>query len=125
MSLVDFGATREYTKEFMDKWLRLLQAAAFEDRGACARWSLELGYLTGNENEVCFWLLKRVVLIESVEIDDAGNPYQFHDHAWHTFQSFRSTAVRLRDRVAVDRYYNANTCPDSHDVKTSTYPSTA
>ncbi|KAL4077599.1 ABC1-domain-containing protein [Scleroderma citrinum] len=51
VSLIDFGATREYTKEFMDKWLRLLQAAADEDRGACARWSLELGYLTGKENE--------------------------------------------------------------------------
>ena len=40
----------------MDKWLRLLQAAASEDRDACVRWSLELGYLTGNENEVWFWL---------------------------------------------------------------------
>lgn len=75
VSLIDFGATREYTKEFMDKWLRLLQAAACEDLDACARWSLELGYLTGNENEVCFWLFKGVVLMESIEIDNAGRPY--------------------------------------------------
>lgn len=53
MSLVDFGATREYTKEFMDDWLHLLQAAASEDRNACADWSLKLGYLTGEENDVC------------------------------------------------------------------------
>ena len=53
MSLVDFGATREYTKEFMDDWLHFLQAAASEDRSACADWSLKLGYLTGEENEVC------------------------------------------------------------------------
>jgi aarF domain-containing kinase len=52
LSLVDFGATREYTKEFMDNWLRLLQAAASEDRIACAEWSQKLGYLTGEENEV-------------------------------------------------------------------------
>ncbi|KAG2344564.1 ABC1-domain-containing protein [Suillus weaverae] len=52
LSLVDFGATREYTKEFMDGWLRLLQAAASEDRIACAEWSQKLGYLTGEENEV-------------------------------------------------------------------------
>ncbi|KAG2034193.1 ABC1 family-domain-containing protein [Suillus americanus] len=52
LSLVDFGATREYTKEFMDSWLRLLQAAASEDRIACAEWSQKLGYLTGEENEV-------------------------------------------------------------------------
>lgn len=52
LSLVDFGATREYTKEFMDSWLLLLQAAASEDRTACAEWSQKLGYLTGEENEV-------------------------------------------------------------------------
>ncbi|KAG1733737.1 ABC1-domain-containing protein [Suillus lakei] len=52
LSLVDFGATREYTKEFMDNWLCLLQAGASEDRTACAEWSQKLGYLTGEENEV-------------------------------------------------------------------------
>ncbi|KAG2143902.1 ABC1-domain-containing protein [Suillus cothurnatus] len=52
LSLVDFGATREYTKKFMDSWLSLLQAAASEDRIACAEWSQRLGYLTGEENEV-------------------------------------------------------------------------
>ncbi|TFK37522.1 ABC1 family-domain-containing protein [Crucibulum laeve] len=52
VELVDFGATRTYSKEFMDNWLRLLQAAASEDRTACAEWSLKLGYLTGEENEV-------------------------------------------------------------------------
>jgi hypothetical protein len=48
---VDFGATREYKKEFMDDWLRL-QPAASEDRTACAEVSRSLGYLTGEENEV-------------------------------------------------------------------------
>ncbi|KAG6844309.1 hypothetical protein H0H87_007879 [Tephrocybe sp. NHM501043] len=51
VELVDFGATREYSKEFMDSWLRLLQAAASEDRDACVEWSLKLGYLTGKEND--------------------------------------------------------------------------
>jgi aarF domain-containing kinase len=52
IELVDFGATREYSKEFMDKWLRLLQAATAGNREACAEWSIKLGYLTGAENEV-------------------------------------------------------------------------
>ncbi|PPR02529.1 hypothetical protein CVT24_001955 [Panaeolus cyanescens] len=52
IELVDFGATREYTKEFMDNWLRLLQAAASDDRAACIEHSLKLGYLTGEENEI-------------------------------------------------------------------------
>ncbi|GLB44245.1 putative ABC1-domain-containing protein [Lyophyllum shimeji] len=52
VELVDFGATREYSKEFMDSWLRLLQAAASEDRDACIQWSQKLGYLTGEENQI-------------------------------------------------------------------------
>ncbi|KAL1732349.1 ABC1 family-domain-containing protein [Schizophyllum commune] len=52
IQLVDFGATREYSKEFMDSWLRLLQAAASGDRDACVRWSTQVGYLTGAEDEV-------------------------------------------------------------------------
>jgi aarF domain-containing kinase len=49
---VDFGATREYSKEFIDDWLRLLKAAADDDRDGCVEWSLKLGYLTGKENKV-------------------------------------------------------------------------
>jgi aarF domain-containing kinase len=51
ISLVDFGATREYSKEFIDSWLRLLQAAIQEDREECIEWSLKLGYLIGGESE--------------------------------------------------------------------------
>lgn len=52
IELVDFGATREYSKEFIDSWLRLLQAAAADDRDACVEWSRRVGYLTGEENEL-------------------------------------------------------------------------
>jgi predicted unusual protein kinase regulating ubiquinone biosynthesis (AarF/ABC1/UbiB family) len=52
VELVDFGATRSYSPAFMDNWLRLLLAAAQQDREGCLRWSLKLGYLTGEENDV-------------------------------------------------------------------------
>jgi predicted unusual protein kinase regulating ubiquinone biosynthesis (AarF/ABC1/UbiB family) len=52
VELVDFGATRSYSSAFIDNWLRLLLAAAQQDREGCLRWSLELGYLTGEENDV-------------------------------------------------------------------------
>lgn len=51
IELIDFGATRSYSKEFIDKWMHILQAAVAEDREACIHWSLELGYLTGEESE--------------------------------------------------------------------------
>jgi aarF domain-containing kinase len=50
--LVDFGATRSYSSAFIDNWLRLLLAAAQQDREGCLHWSLKLGYLTGEENDV-------------------------------------------------------------------------
>jgi len=52
IELVDFGASREYSKEFIDNWYGLLGAAVSGDRQACIDWSLKLGYLTGQENEV-------------------------------------------------------------------------
>ena len=52
IQLIDFGASREYTKEFMDGWFRLLKAALEGDRGVRKAESEALGYLTGEENDV-------------------------------------------------------------------------
>jgi len=52
IELVDFGATRTYSKEFMDMWFSLLQSAVAGNREACIEWSLKLGYLTGQENQI-------------------------------------------------------------------------
>ena len=52
IQLIDFGATRPYTPEFMDAWISLLRAAVAGDREACEAWSLAIGYLNGQESEV-------------------------------------------------------------------------
>ncbi|KAJ9105795.1 hypothetical protein QFC19_003362 [Naganishia cerealis] len=52
LQLIDFGATREYTAEFIDKWYRLLKSVIDNDREAMREYSLKVGYLTGQENEV-------------------------------------------------------------------------
>ena len=52
VELVDFGASREYSREFIDNWFGLLDAAVSGDRQACIDWSLRLGYITGQENKV-------------------------------------------------------------------------
>ncbi|KAG8993573.1 hypothetical protein FRB94_005354 [Tulasnella sp. JGI-2019a] len=51
IELIDFGASREYTKEFMDKWYLLFKAAVDRDREAALEQSLALGYLLLGENE--------------------------------------------------------------------------
>ena len=52
IQLIDFGATRAYSSEFITMWLGLLRAAVSGDRVMCERWSKDIGYLSGNEPEV-------------------------------------------------------------------------
>ena len=52
LGLIDFGASREYTPEFMDAWHALLTAALEGDREGMREQSLRIGYFTGEEEEV-------------------------------------------------------------------------
>lgn len=52
LELIDFGATREYSTDFVTTYRQLLQASIEEDQEAAIRLSRELGYLTGDENQV-------------------------------------------------------------------------
>lgn len=52
LGLIDFGASREYSKEFMDGWYRLIKSALEGNREVMKVESENLGYLTGEENEV-------------------------------------------------------------------------
>jgi len=49
---VDFGATRTYSKSFVDNWYRFAQAVMEDDRDKMIERSIKLGYLTGEENNV-------------------------------------------------------------------------
>ena len=53
--LLDFGATREYTSDFVDKYIRVIRAAADDDREGVVAWSRELKFLTGYETKVTPW----------------------------------------------------------------------
>ncbi|XP_041986302.1 atypical kinase COQ8B, mitochondrial [Aricia agestis] len=50
--LLDFGATREYSKEFMDQYIEIIKAASDGDRGAILRMSREMKFLTGYETKI-------------------------------------------------------------------------
>ncbi|KAF6211823.1 hypothetical protein GE061_012338 [Apolygus lucorum] len=49
--LLDFGATRSYSKEFMDQYIRVIKAAADEDREGVLEMSRKMGFLTGYESK--------------------------------------------------------------------------
>ena len=48
INMIDFGAARKYSKEFVDGYMRLVWAAANKDKQALMEVSKELGFVTGN-----------------------------------------------------------------------------
>ncbi|XP_037274854.2 ubiquinone biosynthesis protein COQ8, mitochondrial isoform X2 [Rhipicephalus microplus] len=52
LMLLDFGACREYDKSFVDKYMRVIKAAADRDESKVLEYSTDLGFLTGYEAKV-------------------------------------------------------------------------
>lgn len=52
MILLDFGACRSYTREFMDKYIEVINGASEGDRHKVLTISREMGFLTGYESKV-------------------------------------------------------------------------
>ncbi|XP_022122354.1 atypical kinase COQ8B, mitochondrial [Pieris rapae] len=50
--LLDFGATREYSKSFMDQYIEIIHAASEGDRDAILQMSKEMKFLTGYESKI-------------------------------------------------------------------------
>uniref|UniRef100_A0A0W0F3K2 Putative ABC1-domain-containing protein n=1 Tax=Moniliophthora roreri TaxID=221103 RepID=A0A0W0F3K2_MONRR len=99
IELVDFGATREYSKTFMDGWLRLLRAAAEdpEDREACIKESLGLGYLTGDENEIMLNAhVESMTLLATPFKKSTKQPYAFGPGT-----DWEMITKRIRDQIPV------------------------
>ncbi|KAK2703730.1 atypical kinase COQ8B, mitochondrial-like [Artemia franciscana] len=49
--LLDFGASREYPRSFVDKYLKVIEGASRNDRDQVLKYSQELGFLTGYESK--------------------------------------------------------------------------
>ena len=57
--LLDFGASREYSRKFTDVYIQIIKAAAEGNRQSVLDYSHTLGFLTGYETKVslCFLLI--------------------------------------------------------------------
>lgn len=49
---MDFGASREFHDEFVDKYIKIIKAAAEHDRDTVLTGSRDIGFLTGYETKV-------------------------------------------------------------------------
>lgn len=52
LMLIDFGASRFYTKNFMDNYLKVILAATDNNRELVRKLSVDMGFLTGYESQV-------------------------------------------------------------------------
>ncbi|GLJ19056.1 hypothetical protein SUGI_0342050 [Cryptomeria japonica] len=52
INLIDFGAAQDYSKDFVDNYLRMVLACANRDRETVLKMSCRLGFLTGMESEI-------------------------------------------------------------------------
>uniref|UniRef100_A0A0K0FY20 Ubiquinone biosynthesis protein coq-8 (inferred by orthology to a C. elegans protein) n=1 Tax=Strongyloides venezuelensis TaxID=75913 RepID=A0A0K0FY20_STRVS len=52
MILLDFGASRSYSKKFTDLYMRIIKAAYDNDKEKTLKYSREIGFLTGYESKV-------------------------------------------------------------------------
>jgi aarF domain-containing kinase len=51
IALLDFGASREYSKDFTDLYIKIIKAAADRDRATVIKVSKQIGFLTGYESK--------------------------------------------------------------------------
>ena len=99
IQLIDFGATREYSKEFMDQWLQMLQAAIAGDYDECLIWSRKVGYLTGEESAAMERAhVESMIALGEPFRPDAPNPYPF-EHQTITDRVKAQIPLMLRERL--------------------------
>ncbi|PWV14772.1 putative ABC1 protein [Trypanosoma cruzi] len=72
ISLIDFGAAREYSEEFVKDYMDVVAAAARQDREKIIEKSIKLGFLTGNE-------MKPLLDAHAASVELLGRPFRHHD----------------------------------------------
>ncbi|XP_047040351.1 atypical kinase COQ8B, mitochondrial-like isoform X1 [Helicoverpa zea] len=75
--LLDFGATREYSKEFMDQYIEIIHAASLGDRDAILRMSKEMKFLTGYESKIMEETHVDTVMIMGEVFTGGGGAFDF------------------------------------------------
>jgi aarF domain-containing kinase len=52
INLIDFGAARRFDKSFVDNYMKIVHAAAINDRDTLLEYSKRIGFLNGLENQI-------------------------------------------------------------------------
>ena len=55
--LLDFGASRQFDRKFVDGYMKIIRAAADQDSDGVLQYSRDLGFLTGYETKVAITMI--------------------------------------------------------------------
>lgn len=61
--LLDFGASRAYSEDFLNVYVKIIKAAAQGDRETVLKASREIGFLTGYESKVKICISKMFAVL--------------------------------------------------------------
>jgi aarF domain-containing kinase len=100
LELLDFGASRDFPKEFVEPYVALLIAASRGDRDACVKYSIDLGYLTGAESkEMLRAHVDSILTLAEPFVQNAPEVYDFEDQTI-TDRVRANIGLMLRERMA-------------------------
>ncbi|KAL4877717.1 ABC1 family-domain-containing protein [Aspergillus karnatakaensis] len=93
LELLDFGASRAYPSDFINKYIQTLLAASRADRQTCHTLSIDLGYLTGHESRAMIDAhVSSILTLAEPFMDTSPDVYDFQD---------QTITERVRDFIPV------------------------
>lgn len=104
LALIDFGATRDYSKEFIDNYLKVIKAATDDDRDLVLKLSEHMGFLTGYESKSMREAHINAVMILG-EVFSCRGEFDFGN---------QSTTKRIADLVPV--MVSQRLCPPPEEI---------
>ena len=98
LTLIDFGAAKEYPVRFVDEYLRMVAACARRDGEGVLAASRELGFLTGDESAVMLKAHTEAAFVVGMPFANKG-AYDFGKNSGMTRRVGELGAVMLKHRL--------------------------
>ncbi|EES00676.1 hypothetical protein BDA96_03G159000 [Sorghum bicolor] len=105
-NLIDFGAARDFSKHFVDDYLRMVVACANRDRTGVLEMSRRLGFLTGEEPEVMLDAHVQAAFIVGVPFSKSGGHDFRANNITHSVSNLGATMLKHRLTPPPDEVYS-------------------